>query len=107
MAPSIPSRHHGKNRPSLKLELSQKVSQHPYSGAGKISQYLGIGKSAASKLQKSSSVGATYNPCACYNDPSTGLTGSYNNLSNSCFILINGETSGLAPMPLCIQNILL
>ena len=89
MAPPIPSRYHG-TRPSLKLEFSQKVSQHPYNVAGKISQHLGIGKSAASKLQKSSSVGATYNPCACYNNPGMGLTSFWVSSFNSCCIQQNG-----------------
>jgi hypothetical protein len=107
MAPSIPVRHHGQ-RFNLKFLISKKVSEYPYSGAGKLSQTLGIGKSAASKLQKSSSVGATYNPCACYNDPSTGQTATFISAASSssgypyCQLIIPGTTtSDPNPRPLC------
>ena len=105
MAPRISQRHHG-NRLGLFSALSFKTRQHPYSSAGGLSKEFGINAQAA-RIQKSSSVGATYDPCACYNNPSTGQTGSYSNLSNSCAILINGVPSGSAPMPLCIQSILI
>ena len=106
MAPRISQRHHG-NRLGLFSALSSKIRQHPYSSAGGLSKEFGINAQAA-RIQRSSSVGATYNPCACYNDPSTGQTATLISAASSssgypyCQLIIPGtRTSDPNQRPLC------